>query len=153
MSFADSTQVVSTIASTFFSTAYSCDDGLSLYTQPQAHIAIDWMQKQMGQYSSLLLVILYRDWLPQWLSRQRICLQHKRYRRRGFNPWVRKIPWRRKWQPTSVFLPGKSHGQRSLVGYSPWGCKESDITERLSLHTHRDWQNYKTVALMLIHFL
>ena len=39
--------------------------------------------------------------------------------------------WRRKWQPTPVFLPGKSHGQRSLVGYSPWGRKESDMTERL----------------------
>ena len=45
----------------------------------------------------------------------------------GFDPWVRKIPWRRKWQPTSVFMPGESHGWRSLVGYSPWGCKESDI--------------------------
>ena len=43
---------------------------------------------------------------------------------------VRKIPWRRKWQPTPVFLPGKSHGQRSLVGYSPWGHKESDMTEQ-----------------------
>ena len=42
-------------------------------------------------------------------------------RRHRFDPWVRKIPWRRKWQPTPVFLPGKSHGQRSLVGYSPWG--------------------------------
>ena len=42
-------------------------------------------------------------------------------RRLGFDLWVRKIPWRRKWQPTLVFLPGKSHGQRSLVGYSPWG--------------------------------
>ena len=52
-------------------------------------------------------------------------------RRPGFNPWVRKIPWRRKWHPTQVFLPGKSHGQRSLVGYSPWGRKESDTTERL----------------------
>ena len=41
------------------------------------------------------------------------------------DPCARKNPWRRKWQPTSVFLPGKSHGQRSLVGYSPWGCKES----------------------------
>ena len=41
----------------------------------------------------------------------------------GFDPWVRKIPWRRKWQPTPVFLPGKSHGQRNLVGYSPWGHK------------------------------
>ena len=49
----------------------------------------------------------------------------------GFNPWVRKISWRRKWQPSPVFLPGKSHGQRSLVGYSPWGRKEWDRTERL----------------------
>ena len=42
-------------------------------------------------------------------------------RRLGFHLWLRKIPWRRKWLPTLVFLPGKSHGQRSLVGYSPWG--------------------------------
>ena len=42
-----------------------------------------------------------------------------------FDPWVRKIPWTRKWQPTPVCLPGESHGQRSLEGYSPWGCKES----------------------------
>ena len=49
----------------------------------------------------------------------------------GFNPWVRKISWRSKWQPTPVFLPGKSHGRRSLVGYCPWGCKESDTTGRL----------------------
>ena len=48
-----------------------------------------------------------------------------------FNPWVEKIPWRRKWQPTPVFLPGEPHGWRSLVGYSPWGCKESDRTEQL----------------------
>ena len=51
--------------------------------------------------------------------------------RPGFNPWVRKISWRRKWHPTPVFLPGKSHGRRSLVGYSPWGQKESDTTEWL----------------------
>ena len=44
------------------------------------------------------------------------------------DPWVGKIPWRRKWQPTPVFLPGKSHGQRSLAGYSPRGGKESDAT-------------------------
>ena len=50
-----------------------------------------------------------------------------------FDPWVGKIPWRRKWQPTPVFLPEKSHGWRSLVGYSPWGHKESDTTERLHL--------------------
>ena len=52
----------------------------------------------------------------------------------GFDPWVRKIPWRRKWQPTWVLLPGKSHGQRSLVGYSLWGHKESDMTEWLHFH-------------------
>ena len=46
-----------------------------------------------------------------------------------FDPWVGKIAWKRKWQPTPVFLPGKFHGQRSLAGYSPWGCKESDKTE------------------------
>jgi len=49
-----------------------------------------------------------------------------------FDPWVGKIPWRKEWQPTPLFLPGEFHGQRSLVGYSPWGCKESDITERLT---------------------
>ena len=48
--------------------------------------------------------------------------------RPGFDPWVGKIPWRRAWQPTPVFLPGESHGQRSLVGYSPWDHKESDMT-------------------------
>ena len=63
--------------------------------------------------------------LPWWLLQ---C------RRPGFNPWLGKIPWRRKWQPTPVFLPGKSHGWRSLVGYSPRGRKESDTTERLHFH-------------------
>ena len=47
----------------------------------------------------------------------------------GFKPWVRKIPWRRKWQSTPVFLPGKCHRERSLAGYSPWRRKESDTTE------------------------
>ena len=51
--------------------------------------------------------------------------------RPGFDPWVGKIPWRRKWQSTPGLLPGKSHGQRSLIGYSPWDRKESDMTERL----------------------
>ena len=47
----------------------------------------------------------------------------------GSIPGSGKSPWRRKWQPTPVFLPGKSHGQRNLVGYSPWGHKESDTNE------------------------
>ena len=52
----------------------------------------------------------------------------------GSDPWVGKIPWRRKWQPILVFLPGESHGGRSLVGYSPWGRKESDTTDQLHFH-------------------
>ena len=52
----------------------------------------------------------------------------RRFKRPGFNPWIGKIPWRRAWQPTPVFLPGKYYGQR-LEGYSPWGCKELDMTE------------------------
>ena len=55
--------------------------------------------------------------------------QCRRPKRCGLDPWVGKIPWRRAWQPTPVFLPGKSHGQRSLVGCSPQGCKEADTTE------------------------
>ena len=47
----------------------------------------------------------------------------------SIDPWDGMIPWRRKWQPTPIFLPGKSHGQRSLQGYSPWGSKTSDTTE------------------------
>ena len=73
--------------------------------------------------------------LPQRLSGKESTCQR---RRPGFDPWVRKIPWRRKWQPTPVFLPGKSHGQRSLAGYSPWGCKGSDTTER----RHSSLQNH-----------
>ena len=58
--------------------------------------------------------------LPRWLSGKEYTCQ---CRRQGFDPWSMKIPWRRKWQPTSAFLPGKFHGQRSLVGYSPRGRK------------------------------
>ena len=56
--------------------------------------------------------------------------------RRGNNESVRKIPWRRKWQSAPVFLPGKFHRLRRLVGYSPWGLKESDMTERFHFHFH-----------------
>ena len=60
-------------------------------------------------------------------------------KRHGFNPWVGKIPWRRAWQPTPVFLSGESHGQRSLAGYSPLGCRESDTTERLNSNSKPLW--------------
>ena len=59
-----------------------------------------------------------------------------RCERPGFDPWVGKIPWRRAQQPTAVFLPGESQGQRSLAGCSPQGHTEFDVTERFSVHAH-----------------
>ena len=70
------------------------------------------------------------NWI--WLRWWRICLQCGRP---GFDPWVGKIPWRREWQTTPVFLPGESHEQRSLAGYSPRGRNASNTTGRLT-HIH-----------------
>ena len=83
--------------------------------------------------SQELYLCMYVMSLPWWLRRWSVCLQYGRPR---FNPWVGKIPWRRQWQHTPVFLPGKFHGLRSLVGYSPWRCKESDMTEQLHFDFH-----------------
>ena len=66
---------------------------------------------------------------PGGTSSKEPACQCRRHKRRGFDPWVKKIPWRRKWQPTPVFLPGESRGERSLVGYGPWGRTELDTTE------------------------
>ena len=65
----------------------------------------------------------------RWHSGKESACQCRRCRRCQFGPWVGKIPWRKKREPTTVLLPGKFHGQMSLVGYSPWGPKESDTTE------------------------
>ena len=79
------------------------------------------------------IIISLIDYTPiqhaRWHSGKEPACQCRRHKRRGFDPWVRRIPWRRKWQPTPVFLPGECHGQRSLAGYSPQGRKESDTTE------------------------
>ena len=79
--------------------------------------------------------------LPRWLSTKEFACPCRRHRRRQFSPWVRKIPWRRKWKPAPVILAPECHGQRSLVGYSPRGCKESDTTEGLNTHTAHTWRN------------
>ena len=67
-----------------------------------------------------------------------VCLQCRRHGRNRFDLLVRKIPWRRKWQLTPVFLPRQSHGQRGLTGYSPWGHKESEATEHKSRQNDRE---------------
>ena len=71
--------------------------------------------------------------LPRWQSGKESTFEGRRHR---FHLWVGKSPWRRKWQPTPVLLPRKSHGQRSLASYSQWGHKELDTIEQLSIHTH-----------------
>ena len=76
--------------------------------------------------------------------------QCRKLKRCWFNPWVGKISWRRKWQSTSVLLPGKSHGQRILVGYSPRSCKESETTEGLThntQHTHTHTHTLYTLKI------
>ena len=90
----------------------------------------------MIHFRSIILI----ESLDIWISVQSLCFpdgtggkesacQYRRHKRCWFNPWVGKIPWRRAWQPTSVFLPGESDGQRSLEGYSPYSRKELDMTE------------------------
>ena len=72
-------------------------------------------------------------WIPRWLSGKEPACQCRRH---GFDPWVGKIPWRKKWLPTPVFLPRKSQGQRSLAGYRPWGHKRVRhdlVTEHTSI--------------------
>ena len=100
----------------------------------------------------LLLNIMLVRVLPWWLRWLRICLQ---CRRPGSDPWVGKISWRRACQPTPIFLPGEFCGQKSPMGYSPWGHKESDKTELLTLsfllrETHKPvftWQRQGKTSL------
>ena len=72
---------------------------------------------------------LVAQWLKTTTTTTTPACQSRSHRILGFDQWFRKTSWRRKWQPTPVFLPGKLHGQRSLEGYSPWGCKESDMND------------------------
>ena len=96
------------------------------------------MLKSFIALSSLLIFLPLNLHSPQigGASGKESNCQCRRCKRHEFDPWIGKIPWRRKWQRTSIFLPGKSHGQRSLARYSPWGHKESETDEWLSTHTH-----------------
>ena len=99
-----------------------------------------WRRGKPGVLQSMGSQRVRHDWATElkwkqtgllwWLRWWRISLQHKSLR---FDPWVRKMPWRKEWLPTPVFLPGEFHKQTSLEGYSPWGCKEVDMTEKPAL--------------------
>ena len=85
--------------------------------------------------SKFYYLILWHYWgVLKWLRGKESACQCKRCKRFRFDPWVRKIPWRKTWQPTPSFLPEKFHGERSLAGYHAWACKKLDMTERLSMH-------------------
>ena len=101
---------------------------LSIPTFPSLFLPIPSKQKD-------LIGSKHDSWASQVVNATEPACQGRRPKGCSFNPWVGKIPWRRVWQPTPVFLPGESHGQRSLVGYSPGGPKELDMTERLRTHT------------------
>ena len=98
-------------------------------TSQSLHILWFHVYKNLEKATLIYSERKHTEWwagtLPWWLGgKESAC----RCRRHGFGPWVRKNPWRRKWQPTLVVLPGKSHGQRSLVGHRRWGHKELDTT-------------------------
>jgi len=92
-------------------------------------------------FNLFILYCVFTIWLwdipgfPGGVSVKWRACQCRRHTRRGFDHWVGKVPWRRAWQPTPVFLPGESRGQKSLVGCSPQGHQEPDTTEALSTHT------------------
>ena len=81
-----------------------------------AHNLIGWSQGVVWVYPHL--------GFPGSASGKELVFQCRRHKRHGFDPWLRKIPWRTAWQPSSVFLPGESHGQRSLVVYGPQDCRD-----------------------------
>ena len=82
--------------------------------------------------------------LPRWLPAKESTCQCRRH---GFRPRVWETPWRRKWHPTPVFLPGKAHGQRSVAGYSQWGCKESRMTWWLN---NNRWLFYRVMLVSAV---
>ena len=93
----------------------------------QGSIVIQRTTERRESFFLNLWLLQYR--FPGGTSNKELACQCRRHKRRGFSPWVRKIPWRREWQPTPVFLSGESHGQRSLVGCRPQCHKESVMTE------------------------
>ena len=88
---------------------------------------------------------------PRWCSGKESVCQGRRHRRCRLHPWERggEIPWSRKWHPTPVYLPEKFHGQRSLVGYRLWSCKEPNVTEHTHTLTHTHTHTRKMEVYLL----
>ena len=84
--------------------------------------------------------------LPRWLSGKESTCRSRTRRRCGFESWVGKIPWRKKWQPIPVFLPGESHGQRSLAGCSPWCQSWTRLSTQACAHTHENMTEHTSMC-------
>ena len=113
------------------------------------------MYKETEHKCSLFFIQISLSQVSGGASGKEPTCQCRRRKRWGFRPSVGKIPWGWKWQPTPVFLPGESHGQRSLAGYSPWGRKSCTWLKQLSTPAHvflRDWfcifKSYQYILLM-----
>ena len=87
--------------------------------------------------------------IPGGVSGKESACQCRKLERGAFDPWDGKIPWRSKWQPAPVFLPGKSHGQRSLAGYSPWDCKELDRIQCACARAHTHTQTFNIYQVLI----
>ena len=104
-------------------------------------------QRVLGLFSLLVMHLVRFPW---WFSGKESACQCRRHKRHRFDPWVGKSPWSRKWHPTPVFWPGESHGHRSLVGYSPLGHKELDMSE-VTQHVIQCHHGHKQCTLSTVY--
>ena len=114
-----------------FATNYLCDLSCCIHLKQRSSLEIQskrgWILILFTHTDTARFVkwqnLIMQGRLPRWCSGKESACQYRRRKGCEFDPRVGKIPWRRAWPPTPVFLPGESHGQRSLVGYSPWAAK------------------------------
>ena len=112
-------------------------------------------EKETPIWCSCCYTWLWWTWgFPGGISGEESSCQRRGHKRRGFSPWVGKIPWRRKWQPIPAFLLGEFHGQGSLVCCSPWGCKESDttlssVTELIQTYIFKNHSTYANLYVLV----
>ena len=112
----------------FFVWAFSVSPRVFFKMNPRVYLFFWWFTSLC--FSSLFSQLIFLFGLPRLYSGKESACHCRRLKRPEFDPWIRRIPCRREWHPTPVFLPGEFHGQRSLAGSSPWGCKELDMTEQ-----------------------
>ena len=108
----------------------SCSEAGGIFLDPGSNsYALHWQADPQPQHHQGSPLNISYEWNHTVHGLKEPACQCRRPKRQSFNPWVGKIPWKRKLQPTPVFLPGECHGQGSLVGYCAQGLKESDTTE------------------------